>query len=402
MGKEEIDTEQDEMGAAWLRWCDSLRRVPDLVKGLGQEDDPRIQAEGYRYLARVATMALERGFESFDQDFPRLLYCQGPARKIGGDCPDAIYRDCAVDGGGAYHLSGMRGNAASVIFSVMRNPAQAAAEGKSTVAASYTSREFDFEHDGSFDLFLGGDSGAKNWRPMPKDADRLIIRQFFGSLESPEPARLSLERIDVPEGPPHILTPGKVEQALDAAKGFFDHIPAFWAAELDRLLEKENYIAALPADDQGRLQALPSGTPLWGSYRLAKGEALVIEFTPPICDYWSLLSGGPWFESLDYRTQVCHMNMDQIEVDEDGAVRAVVAHEDPGVPNWLETSGYEKGFLLLRYLGNDSAPEPTCRVVPIERLESELPFATRGVSKAERRNERQVRRRASDRRAEGI
>jgi hypothetical protein len=94
--------------------------------------------------------------------------------------------------------------------------------------------------------------------------------------------------------------------------------------------------------------------------------------------------------------------MDQVEVDEDGVVRAVVAHEDPGVPNWLETSGYEQGFLLLRYLGNDSAPEPSCRVIPFEKLAAALPFPTRTVSKEERASERRTRRRASDHRAEGI
>jgi hypothetical protein len=404
LGNEETDAARDEMSEAWLRWCDSLRRVPDLVKKLGQEDDPRIQAEGYRYLARVANMALERGFESFDRDFPRLLYCQGPARKIGGDCPDAVYRDCAVDGRGVFQISGSRGNAAVLIFSLMRNPIQAAQEGKSTVAASYTSSELDFESDGTFDLCFGGESEesqSKNWRPMPPDADRLIVRQFFGSLEAPEPALLAIERLDAP-AQVRVLGPVDVEHAMGAAIGFFEHIPEFWAGELDRLYEKDNYVAALPADDQGRLQALPSGTPLWGSYRLAKNEALLVEFTPPACDYWSLLCGGHWFESLDYRTQVCHLNMDQVEVDEDGVVRAVVAHEDPGVPNWLETSGYEQGFLLLRYLGNDSAPEPSCRVIPFEKLAAELPFPTRTVSKEERASERRTRRRASDHRAEGI
>ena len=401
MSNEKSDASYDEMSAAWYRWCDSLRRVPDLIKKLGQEDDPRIQAEGYRYLARLANMAIERGFESDDADFPRLLYCQGPARKIGGDCPDAVYRDCAIDGAGAYRLSGNGGNAASLIFSLMRDPAQAALNQKSTVAASYTDKELEFESDGTFEIYFGGEPRSRNWRPLPADSDRLIIRQFFGSLAPPQPARLAIERLDAPSKS-SALGPKNITRALGAAKGFFDHIPEFWAGELDRLFEQQNYIAALPPDDQGRLQALPSGTPLWGSYRLAENQALLIEFTPPACDYWSLLSGGQWFESLDYRTQVCHLNMDQVEIDDDRVVRVLVAHEDPGVPNWLETGGNEQGFLLLRYLGADSTPEPSCRVIAFDEIAAELPFPTRTVSREERASERLTRRRASDHRAEGI
>ena len=401
MSLEDIDTEQDEMSAAWLRWCDSLRRVPDLVRQLGQENDPRIQAEGYRYLARLATMALERGFESNDRDFPRLMYCQGPARKIGGDCPDAVYRDCGIDGSGCYRISGVRGNAAALVFSLMRDPGLAAREGKSAVAASLTGDELVFDPDGSFDLWLGGPRQSQNWQPLPPDSDRLIIRQFFGALERPEPAQLSIERLDAPTDPP-VLSPPDVERALGAAKGFFETIPELWAGELARLYEKQNHLAVLPAEDQGRLQALPSGTPLWGSYCLEADEALLVEFEPPECDYWSLLCGGHWFESLDYRTQVCHLNMDQVEVDRDGVVRAVVAHEDPGVPNWLETGANKQGFLLLRYLGGELAPEPSCRVISLAGLAAELPFPTRSVSAIERAAEREKRRRASDHRVEGI
>ena len=48
---------QDEMSTAWPERYDILRRVPNLVKKLGREDDPRIQAERYRYLARLDNMA---------------------------------------------------------------------------------------------------------------------------------------------------------------------------------------------------------------------------------------------------------------------------------------------------------------------------------------------------------
>jgi hypothetical protein len=43
----------------------------------------------------------------------------------------------------------------------------------------------------------------------------------------------------------------------------------------------------------------------------------------------------------------------------------VVAHRDPGVPNWLDTSGHARGTIYWRFMLPDERPEaPTCRVVP--------------------------------------
>jgi len=36
-------------------------------------------------------------------------------------------------------------------------------------------------------------------------------------------------------------------------------------------------------------------------------------------------------------------------VDRDGRVRYVVAHRDPGCPNWLDTTGLPEGFMALRW-----------------------------------------------------
>jgi hypothetical protein len=52
-------------------------------------------------------------------------------------------------------------------------------------------------------------------------------------------------------------------------------------------------------------------------------------------------------------------------VDEDGKVRLVVAATDPGVGNWLDTGGRQRGFVVLRWLDNPAAPPVTTRVVPL-------------------------------------
>lgn len=417
---EKPDESAEQMQAAWEAWCDTLRDAPRLLfeHGLAQQPpdssgpdpsddrrglalDPRRLAEGYRYLARLTAMALERGFEGGDADHPRLLFSQGPARKIGGDCPDAIYRDCAIDGRGRYRLHGRRGNAASISLSVNRNPI-AAAQGKPAVVASLTTDEIDFESDGRFEILLGGEPRKRNWCPLASDASRLIVRQFFGDREDPEPARLLIERLDAPSGIPAPLGAQDVTSALGLARAFLGYIPGFWADEYARVASRPNLLTALSPEHQERVQALPGGIPFWGHYRLAADEALLIEVTPPDCAYWSLLCGTPWFESPDNRHHPASLDMDQAELDTEGRLHAIVCARDPGFPNWLDTAGYAEGFLLLRWLETESAPEPRCRVLPLDELASALPTETRRVTAEERARERAHRRRILDLRFQGL
>jgi hypothetical protein len=85
-------------------------------------------------------------------------------------------------------------------------------------------------------------------------------------------------------------------------------------------------------------------------------------------------------------------------VDDDGKVRVVVAHQDPGVANWLDTAGHSEGPIILRCVRTETAPVPTTRVVPFDRLVDELPSTVRRVSPVERSAAIDVRRKAVSRR----
>ncbi|MCW2569969.1 MAG: hypothetical protein JWO88_27, partial [Frankiales bacterium] len=50
------------------------------------------------------------------------------------------------------------------------------------------------------------------------------------------------------------------------------------------------------------------------------------------------------------------------KLNDDGTVTFVVADTDPGWGNWLDTTGHTSGTALLRWVGADHHPLPTCRV----------------------------------------
>jgi hypothetical protein len=51
-------------------------------------------------------------------------------------------------------------------------------------------------------------------------------------------------------------------------------------------------------------------------------------------------------------------------------VRIVVAHEDPGHPNWVQTVGHTSGTMCFRWVRADAHPVPTTRVVRVGELAS--------------------------------
>jgi hypothetical protein len=57
-----------------------------------------------------------------------------------------------------------------------------------------------------------------------------------------------------------------------------------------------------------------------------------------------------YLQSFDYRHRRISLNRKQIELEKDGSYRIVVAHKDPGVPNWISTEGRPNGTIYWRFL----------------------------------------------------
>ena len=92
-------------------------------------------------------------------------------------------------------------------------------------------------------------------------------------------------------------------------------------------------------------------------------QPVIVELEVPVLAF-------RWLESLDYRYYTIHTNKHLATYRPDGSVRIVVAHEDPGVPNWLDTEGRDNGIVYWRFLmpEGEMAPMQT-RVVKLSELQ---------------------------------
>ena len=105
-------------------------------------------------------------------------------------------------------------------------------------------------------------------------------------------------------------------------------------------------------------------------WNLGKDEALLIEVMPPTCDTWNFQLNNYWMESLDYRYFTICINSHSAKYNPDGSVTVVVAHENPGVANWIETVGHFEGTMCWRwYRPTSTVPkELKAEVVSLEAL----------------------------------
>jgi hypothetical protein len=74
-------------------------------------------------------------------------------------------------------------------------------------------------------------------------------------------------------------------------------------------------------------------------------------------------------QTFDYLRGRVALNRAQSVAEPDGTVRIVIAHRDPGVPNWLTTEGRPFGIVFWRFfLAEGPVATPTAEVVPVDSL----------------------------------
>jgi len=74
-------------------------------------------------------------------------------------------------------------------------------------------------------------------------------------------------------------------------------------------------------------------------------------------------------QTYDYAHRGVALNRAQTVAEADGTFRAVIAHRDPGVPNWLDTEGRAFGLVFWRFFLPEGPIEtPRAEVVAVDSL----------------------------------
>ncbi len=352
-------------GSSWADFCDKLKAAGEIVLRDASPADPFDRAEGVRYLSRLTRVALESYIEFADPLAPVLRRPSHETVKIGADNPDNYYQSAAISGDYEYRIRGTRGSVHYLGFGTYAGNYGSSARMGQTGYLEAADLEVDSE--GRFEIALSCKEQAGNWLPMEPDSSSLIVRQTFQDRKREQIAALEIERVGA-EGPPLPISADFIDQGLAAASAYVAGTAALFTDWAEGFAKRVN---ELPPFDPAVAKAAhgdPNIRYYHGYWELGPDEVLVVEVTPPACDYWNFQLNNYWMESLDYRYHTIAVNHHGARTREDGSVRIVVSHKDPGVDNWIDTAGHSRGTMCLRWIGADEHPQPTTRVLKLSDL----------------------------------
>jgi hypothetical protein len=353
-------------GRVWAEFCDALKLAGDVVLREGSPVDAFDRAEGFRYLSRLTRVALESYVEFADPAAPVLRRPAHETVKIGADNPDNYYQSAAVSGAYEYLIRGNRGTIHYLGLGTYVG--SYGSDGRMGQSGYVEAADLRIEPDGTFEIILScEEKPGVNWLRMEPDTSSLIVRQTYQDRAVEQIAELQIERMGA-TGPPAPLTPESLDLGLASAVAYVAGTSRLFCDWSEGFAKHVNALRQLDPAIATAAHGDPNICYYHGYWSLAKDEALVIESRPPHCDYWNFQLNNHWMESLDYRHHRIDVNHYGAVYEADGSFRIIVAHSDPGLPNWIDTASHERGTMCLRWIRADAHPEPETWVVPFAEL----------------------------------
>jgi hypothetical protein len=369
-----------DLSGAWSSFCDRLR---DL--GTGMLDHPQVttdraRAETLRYLTRELRVALEGGIEAADPMFPQLQRIDESGSGPTAPNIDNWYLMAKLDGTQSYRLTGRLNTVFDVNISVH------AADDFRVIEERYKD-DLQLDEYGRFELGFGGKEVGRDGVSLPAGAATLFIRVYFYDWENEAPPSLALTRIGCDAETPQTLDWNGMSERLAGIAGRLEQGKrGGWPAKLLSLLSQHptNTVAPPFPLAGGGLNIQYGGAVI----SIGEDEAVVVEVGPPPCRYYGFhLYTIPWFEPIDLSNRITALNGKQVHVDDDGMVRIVIAHRDPGVQNWLDVAGLPIAAFFYRWIRADASPTPIATLMPLADVPSALPAATPRFELSQRRDQ---------------
>lgn len=296
-----------------------------------------------------------------------------PGSRWGIDNPDSIYRVIPISGDERYEIHGRVGaHRMTENYFTLWDPNMGTVE-------VLNGRTMNVESDGSFTITV--DSSPAGDRPnhvqSRADAHEFYIRDVMLDWAKDDPNHLTIERL----GEPPVTPALSVDEQAELTAKFMAHYADF-TGKMSHGMYKipENHFAlGWSADHTGGLR---KQVYVAGRFMLAPDEAFVVDVSDGGAEYFTVPLSNIWGTTLDILDRTASLNKAQSEPNEDGTYTYVIAAEDPGVHNWIDTCGMPEGILTLRMaeFPDTGAREDLAaagRVVKLDQLGSELPSAPR-------------------------
>lgn len=364
----------------------SRSALKELI-GLLQEIDDRWCSEewnlfspedivgSHRALMHILETVLVGYFEQDARkpDFRRIVTT---SRKLTGDNSDAIYFDSVVSPDYVYDVKGEMNGA--VYFSMtIENDAES--DTITTTGGVINDNDIDIDKDGKFVVTLGGPAQERNWLPLGDGASRVTTRHYF---EHADPAALDpameprmvincLSETDIPTPPNDESVSAGIQRVCNLLRSRTLNMMPMTSGT------PPNFVSLVPNEfpppqepgDFG-LAAVDAHYSM-APFFINSDEALVITGRWPDCRFGNVCLWNRFQQTYDYASRPVSLNRVQTKLEDDGSFKMVIAHEDPGLDNWLDTEGNLFGLVFWRFfLVEGEAETPQASVVKLADLKA--------------------------------
>ncbi|WP_431236845.1 DUF1214 domain-containing protein [Mycolicibacterium aichiense] len=378
--------EDEALDDAWSEFCDRLKAAGrQSFKDLNATSGIQ-RADAFRFLTQNLGQAFDLALETRDSRYPSIHAFCSPTRKLGGDSADFTYQQAWINGESTYRISGTRGTAR--FFNITVQGARPAGPHVlhepfgDVPEANLFGHQLQVEPDGTFELYVGGPERGPNWLPTTSASRKLFIRQGFDGWDE-RPGQLRIERIDMAVPRP-VPTAGTMVEAMgwagDFVTGLMTSWPEFPYAYGGVDSQHPNRFPVVEATEADTKRGRVATNMYW---ELGSDDALIVEFDAHE-GLWMITNMGAFFTSMDFLYRPVSYTPSRAAVDADGKVRLVLAHEDPGVHNWVDTQGFERGNLTYRHMLGGAPAVLSTRLVARAELDDALPPDTNRITASER------------------
>jgi hypothetical protein len=364
---------------AWDDYADAFRRLGELTALLDNDADPELVAAAHRLIFLSLSSGYMTGFA--DPDRPDFVPSVNTAHNAVGVNPDFIYYHAAVDGAGQYRITGNRGDGLFLLMDIAAGGLGAMDDlGPSLALIDFDTLELGA--DGAIDLMLSTarpSDWTGDWRPLDPAAKTLAVRQASYHWGTGADARLTIERVDRPVATTKIApeeTARRLSRLVSHPERFAGLALKFMAGQRAKRLYN-----SFEHDDWAGRGGVSGQHYYQGLFRIDPGHVLILETElPETVRYWNVQLSDPLWNAIDWLNHQSSLNGGQAQINSDGSFRAVIAIDDPGVPNWLDPGGWREGSIMLRWTEASSGPAPILKSVPIAGLRDHLPGDTPAIT----------------------
>lgn len=318
-------------------------------------------ADGHRNLLHLLEGALY-SHKSADPERPVFRRIVSPTRKFRGDNSDAIYFDAALRGDRDYIVRGSM--AGAVYFSVTIEEGEGEGLYATGTAAGLYDADMHFEPNGDFEILVSpNDPGpGKNWLALTPNSARITTRHYFEEAHTvaADPSNyvpMTIAPLVDPGSPPAWSPEGIDASTTASIQRVINFIKSETLDQPPRKPEEQpGFVSTTPnvfnpPEKPGDLafSAMDIAYAMC-PYVVGPDQALVMTGRFPECRFANVCLWDRYIQSYDFNNRSVSLNRKQTQLEADGSFKMIIAHSDPGLPNWLDTEGRPFGIVYWRFL----------------------------------------------------